>query len=383
MRDIFPKECFKNKDYGTVPIHQLQGAQKEADGTVSITHQDAFLLTQWLEKGVFKALEAEYLHSLTFALYTKHPISGEDLLLEVYEFKLGYQQNSNGGASSAACAPPMVNNVPLHSKETVKNQAGRLIRSLAEFTGTLDSIPEERWITLQLKYNDNTPADYEPEYFQAADTSIFFNESLPLVIKVGGLQTPDLSMQLRFAGLESLLFDDLCKVGVDDTTATTVNEIGTKIDRSSSINNSNSHNMGKGKSQASVLRASQRADTYGNTIQSSSKSKNKIKRNSTHHVSSNKNEMNAVVRQKRVLEAGDHIDRSNHSSGDSSSRSSSGSESEVEEDNRAVRQGDGSGSGSSSAGFDTQLGRLRLNTAPEEAIMAVAKDTYTQVRDYM
>lgn len=123
-------------------IHQLQGAKKEDDGEISVTHPDAFLLTQWLEQGVFHALEQEYLSALVFAIYAKQPVTNEDILLETYEFRATYQ----GDEKTAK-----INDVSLLSKESVKNQAAKFIRSLTEFAGTLDSLPDSCWITLQLK----------------------------------------------------------------------------------------------------------------------------------------------------------------------------------------------------------------------------------------
>eukprot|EP01032_Pedospumella_encystans_P028823 gene28823-32552_t len=209
IRDLFPRDCFKNKPYGNVNIHQLQGAKKEDDGEISITHPDAFLLTQWLEQGVFHALEQEYLSALVFAIYAKHPVTNEDILLETYEFRATYQGDEK---------TPKINDVSLLSKESVKNQAAKFIRSLTEFAGTLDSLPDSCWITLQLKYYDHTPADYEPEYFRSSDGQIsLLADRLPLIINIGNIRTPSVDMKLRYAGLESLLFEDLCKVGAQET----------------------------------------------------------------------------------------------------------------------------------------------------------------------
>lgn len=145
MRDLFPPECFKKKQYGAMDIHQLQGAKRYDDGEVEVLHAEAFLLTQWLERGVFTALELEYLSAITFAIYTKHPkAKEEDLLFETYEFKVTYPDS---GA-------PMLNEVSMISKEAIKNQAAKFIRSLTEFAGTLDDLPNERWITLQLRVCD-------------------------------------------------------------------------------------------------------------------------------------------------------------------------------------------------------------------------------------
>lgn len=146
IRDIFPRDCFKKKEYGSIDIHQLQGGHKDDSGTILVNNYEAFLLTQWLEKGVFSALESEYLSSLTFALYSKHPITKADILLETYEFKVSCPQNE----------PAKINDVALLSKDSVKTQAALFIRSLTEFASTLDVVPSERWITLQLKVNSRS-----------------------------------------------------------------------------------------------------------------------------------------------------------------------------------------------------------------------------------
>ena len=50
-------------------------------------NQDAFNVTQWLEQGVFKALEDQYLEQLTFASFVA-PVTGEpadrDLRFQVH-----------------------------------------------------------------------------------------------------------------------------------------------------------------------------------------------------------------------------------------------------------------------------------------------------------
>lgn len=147
IRDIFPHDCFKKKEYGSIDIHQLQGAHKDEGGIIVVNNYEAFLLTQWLEKGVFMALETEYLYSLTFAIYSKHPVTREDIVLETYEFKVTFPESG----------PSKVNDVPILSKDSVKTQAALFIRSLTEFAGTLDLLPSERWITLQLKVTLTIP----------------------------------------------------------------------------------------------------------------------------------------------------------------------------------------------------------------------------------
>ena len=77
------------------------------------------------------------------------------------------------------------------------------IRCLVEFSNTLDSLPEERYLTMRMSYYDNkTPKDYQPEFFAVGNDVIKF-VSKPVKVRVGSLMTPFLSMNLKFAGLET------------------------------------------------------------------------------------------------------------------------------------------------------------------------------------
>ena len=124
-------------------IVQLDAAVlDESSDTLVVKDEKAFLLTQWLECGVFKALDEEMLYKMTFAVYSKHPITNVDILLETYEFKFGFDPKSGKA---------VINDTPLHSKEDIKAQAGKLIRNLVSFTQSLDELPNENWVTIELK----------------------------------------------------------------------------------------------------------------------------------------------------------------------------------------------------------------------------------------
>lgn len=96
------------------------------------------LFIQWLEKGVFEALAKMYLKTLTFAIYTKDNY-GSDILIETYAFAFEYPEN----------APPKLNGQRM-DRDSMKRQAVSFIRCLVEFTGTLDELPSDRWLTLKL-----------------------------------------------------------------------------------------------------------------------------------------------------------------------------------------------------------------------------------------
>ena len=80
-----------------------------------------------------------YLRSLTFAIYKKGENENTDCLLETYTFSFEYPANG----------PPTLNGQPM-DRDNVRQQAISFIRCLVEFSGTLDQLPEERWLTMKL-----------------------------------------------------------------------------------------------------------------------------------------------------------------------------------------------------------------------------------------
>jgi len=204
---LFPGSCFRKREYGSTKeakelstsIHTLEPAKEADDGSIDVINEDAFLLTQWLEKGVFEALVDKYLKGMTFAIMTTHPLTQEEIVLEEYDFNLDYCSGEQHEA--------LINGVKI-TKQSLKDQANKFVRALIEFSSTLDHIPDHRWITLQLSYIDETPADYQPMFFADA------TNSLPLLIgensiniKIGKLQTPHHRLDVEFKGVEN--FDAL------------------------------------------------------------------------------------------------------------------------------------------------------------------------------
>ena len=66
IRNLFPAECFSSKDYAGISVRQLESAEPGPDGELRVKNKDAFMITQWLEKGVFDAIEKRYATKLSF-----------------------------------------------------------------------------------------------------------------------------------------------------------------------------------------------------------------------------------------------------------------------------------------------------------------------------
>ena len=87
----------------------------------------------------------------------------------------------------------------------VKNQAVILLRTLITLCSTLNPLPNERWVTMQLYYYDDVtvgshsrfhlkPPDYHPNYFESTATASITPGSStfvadPFVIETGKLRT--------------------------------------------------------------------------------------------------------------------------------------------------------------------------------------------------
>ena len=83
-----------------------------------------------------------YLQSLTFAIFSRDEELNRDTLLETYQFNMSYPNED--------CNKFMLNGQKV-TRDNLKQQAITLIRSLIEFSGTLEQLPGDRWITLRIQ----------------------------------------------------------------------------------------------------------------------------------------------------------------------------------------------------------------------------------------
>ena len=126
-----------------------------------------------LEHGVFDALKKGYLRSV--ALVISHP-EDHSTLLEEYLFTVEYD-----GAKRARLLATVKDAQKEMGKTTKKDEA-RLTdpkwirknaiattRTLLSLMRTLDALPDGSAANLNLTYTEETPATYEPPFFQAAD----------------------------------------------------------------------------------------------------------------------------------------------------------------------------------------------------------------------
>ncbi|KAK8824386.1 hypothetical protein WA577_006783 [Blastocystis sp. JDR] len=199
LRNLFNEDCFSQKNYAGIMINALHPVTNGKEGDQPQIHnQEAWQLTRWLEEGVFDALEKRYLRGLVFAIYDHPEDKQKSRLLETYSYAFTYPDTTN-----ITLEVTQNNDKSVVTTDGVKNQAVILLRTLITLCSTLNPLPNERWVTMQLYYYDDvTPPDYQPKYFEdTATASITPGSSTfvadPFVIETGKLRTPYHAMCMK------------------------------------------------------------------------------------------------------------------------------------------------------------------------------------------
>ncbi|CAM9098815.1 unnamed protein product, partial [Laminaria digitata] len=203
LRNIFPGSCFQERSYAGMRIYQLDAASRDAstNETVIRNHQ-AYMLTKWLESGVFEAVERRYLRRMEFIILSPELNNPR----ESYSFELDYPEDENDHSM-------MFSGTKVTNVESTKGQLIKLIRSLIQFSNTLEELPKERVINIKLWYFDErTPPDWEPKHFEAADPrDLCFKKEADhhsLRVRIGELRTPHHTLKVQFRGIDTTLGHD-------------------------------------------------------------------------------------------------------------------------------------------------------------------------------
>lgn len=224
-RRILSDKCFMTKPFvDGMSMKQLSCIErpkqsglapqaKRGDTTAETdVFQEGALIQQWLELGVFDAIEKQYLKSVSL-IVAKASIAGaegnnsEAEVLESYTLKYEYGANGTCYMSTGAEDGPML---PC-SKASTLAQAKMMIRNLNEIQDSLPCLPEGRTVVVKLRYYDHTPDEYEPKYFRSTTAETFSTyQGVPKRVHLGDIKTSHHALSLTFSG-GSWLFEDDCE----------------------------------------------------------------------------------------------------------------------------------------------------------------------------
>ncbi|KAF0521017.1 HORMA domain-containing protein 1 [Gigaspora margarita] len=206
LRGLFPEDNYEDYQVGSLILKHLKRDYS----------QEANSLLDWLEAGIFDALDHQHLRAVIFGIFLdpKEP----NKLVECYTFKVSYPngepllriENNNGELLTTAGGG---HDVTATMREgitvgEIKKSTQQLLRRLILLTQTLKPLPDNRYIVVKLHYYEHvTPADYEPPFFRAsnlAEEGFIFN-SRPEKIPVGEVDTAYHGINLSIQTISDVL----------------------------------------------------------------------------------------------------------------------------------------------------------------------------------
>ncbi|WMV29147.1 hypothetical protein MTR67_022532 [Solanum verrucosum] len=208
VRGLFPEKYFSDKSVPALEMKIKKLMPMDAESR---------RLIDWMEKGVYDALQNKYLKTLLFCVC--EAIDGP--MIEEYAFSFSYSSSDSEEVSMNVNRVGMKKGGTFKSNSTteitpnqMRSSACKMVRTLIQLMRTLDKMPEERTILMKLLYHDDvTPADYEPPFFRGCTDEEALNPwtKNPLKLEVGNVNSKHLVLALK---VKSVL--DPCDDGNDD-----------------------------------------------------------------------------------------------------------------------------------------------------------------------
>ncbi|XP_075112407.1 meiosis-specific protein ASY1-like [Nicotiana tabacum] len=208
VRGLFPENYFSDKSVPALEMKIKKLMPMDAESR---------RLIDWMEKGVYDALQKKYLKTLLFCVC--ETIDGP--MIEEYAFSFCYSNSDSQEVSmninrigTKKGGTFKCNSTTEITPNQMRSSACKMVRTLIQLMRTLDKMPEERTILMKLLYYDDvTPADYEPPFFKSCTEEEAVNPwaKSPLKMEVGDVNSKHFVLALK---VKSVL--DPCEDENDD-----------------------------------------------------------------------------------------------------------------------------------------------------------------------
>ncbi|KAL7747321.1 hypothetical protein RI367_007375 [Sorochytrium milnesiophthora] len=216
IRGLFPEDNYELHEYSDVALKMLKRDFSEENNRIL----NVVCFLHILEYGVFEAIEKQYLRTLEIGIL-RDPQHHPDNIIESYRFNVQYPQlNAQSGTATTAVELEMSGRGGVHSATTpigetaaaatpmtvaqVKRQTIQMIRTLILTLQTLSDLPDACFLTMEVDYyDDRTPEDYEPRFFESSthQSRLFFAEPVKFKATVGKVSSNYHEMQLTVSSL--------------------------------------------------------------------------------------------------------------------------------------------------------------------------------------
>ncbi|KAI9458263.1 HORMA-domain-containing protein [Russula earlei] len=241
LRDLLPEENFESSEqtslrYAAVVKLVLVCPPSRVANSFTVTtitrgwSAEADKLLDYLENGIFDAIEKQYLRSFIFAVY----LDPEDPknIIEAYTFNFEYRciagtdivvpimslgedmEKLSLGDGEYSKDPILLTNAEgrLPTFKDVKKSLKTLIKTLIQAISQMDALPKRRYATYKAFYYPQTPASYEPPHFRPGDSEAdryFFSthkkDEVPERWSIGKLETGWHGVNVHVASVSAYL----------------------------------------------------------------------------------------------------------------------------------------------------------------------------------
>ncbi|CAN6937625.1 unnamed protein product [Brassica oleracea] len=193
IRGLFPENYFNDK---SVPALDMKIKK------LLPIDPESRRLIDWMEKGVYDALQKKYLKTLMFCICE----SVEGPMIEEYSFNFSYSDSdSQDVRMNISRTGTKKHGGTFHStaditQNQMRSSACKMVRTLVQLMRTLDKMPDKRTIVMKLMYYDDvTPPDYEPPFFRGCteEEAQHVWTKDPLRMEVGNVNSKHLVLTLK------------------------------------------------------------------------------------------------------------------------------------------------------------------------------------------
>ncbi|XP_021294471.1 meiosis-specific protein ASY1 isoform X2 [Herrania umbratica] len=195
IRGLFPEKYFNDKSVPALEMKIKKLMPLDAESR---------RLIDWMEKGVYDALQKKYLKTLLFCICE----SIDGAMIEEYSFSFTYSgsdsqevsMNINRTGNKKQGGTFKCNSTTEITPNQMRSSACKMVRTLVQLMRTLDKMPEERTILMKLLYYDGvTPLDYEPPFFRGCTEEEAHNPwtKNPLKMEVGNVNSKHFVLALK------------------------------------------------------------------------------------------------------------------------------------------------------------------------------------------
>ncbi|CAK9312447.1 unnamed protein product [Citrullus colocynthis] len=209
IRGLFPEKYFNDKSVPALEMKIKKLMPMDAESR---------RLIDWMEKGVYDALQRKYLKTLLFCVCE----AVEGPMIEEYAFSFSYSScdsqevsmNVTRTGNKKQGGTFKCNSTAEVTPNQMRSSACKMVRTLVQLMRTLDKMPEERTILMKLLYYDDvTPVDYEPPFFRSCTEEEGHHPwtKSPLRMEVGNINSKHFVLALK---VKSVL--DPCEDENDD-----------------------------------------------------------------------------------------------------------------------------------------------------------------------